>query len=209
MLDHLNDLRLDKLNTMLHAWIEGDYHRQVHRETGQTPADRFIEGPDVLRPAPVSKVLREAFGQHVWRRIRRTDSTLTIEGVRYEVPFAYRHLERVRVAYARWDLGFVHLVDPHSGKKLVRIFPLDRIRNASGKLRRVDPRDSLNGSWQSSPFWMLREQLQIMDCLEPFWQRGTRSPYGRAATLHEASPRTSRIGPAAGLPEQGSISSEK
>jgi len=47
------------------------------------------------------------------------------------------------VAYARWDLGFIHLVDPQSGKKLVRIFPLDRSRNASGKRRLVDPTDSL------------------------------------------------------------------
>jgi len=142
MLDHVDDLTLDRLNTLLHAWIEGDYHRQVHTETRQTPVDRFLKEPDVLRPSPDTKVLRESFCRHVWRKIRRSDATLTIDGVRYEVPYSYRHFERVRVAYARWDLAFAHLVDPNSGKNLVRILPLDRSRNASGKRRLVEPMDS-------------------------------------------------------------------
>jgi hypothetical protein len=63
---------------------------------------------------------------------------LTIESARYEVPYAYRHLGRVRVAYARWDLGFVHLVDPRTGRPLVRIYPLDRGKNATGQRRSLD-----------------------------------------------------------------------
>ena len=124
---------------LLEIRVEGDYHRRVHSETRQTPIDRFLEGPDVLRPAPDPSVLKEAFRRHVRRRIRRSDSTLTVAGVRCDVPSAYRHLDRVRVAYARWDLGFIHLVDPNSGKPLVRIFPTDKSRNASGERRLLDP----------------------------------------------------------------------
>jgi transposase InsO family protein len=139
MLDHVTDLTLEKLNTLLQAWIDGDYHRRVHSETGQTPTDRFLKGPDVLRPAPDPSALKEAFRRHAWRRIRRSDATLTVEGVRCDVPSAFRHLDRVRVAYARWDLGFVHLIDPASGKTLVRIFPTDKSRHASGERRLLDP----------------------------------------------------------------------
>ncbi len=139
MLDRVTDLTLEKLNALLQAWIEGDYHQRVHSETRQTPIDRFLEGPDVSRPAPDPSVLKEAFRRHVRRRVRRSDSTLTIEGVRCDVPSAYRHLDRVRVAYARWDLGFIHLVDPNSGRTLVRIFPTDKSRNASGERRLLDP----------------------------------------------------------------------
>ena len=139
MLDHATDLTLEKLNALLQAWVEGDYHRRVHSETRQTPIDRFLEGPDVLRPAPDPSVLKEAFRRHVRRRIRRSDATVTVAGVRCDVPSAYRHLDRVRVAYARWDLGFIHLVDPNSGKPLVRIFPTDKSRNASGERRLLDP----------------------------------------------------------------------
>jgi len=139
MLDRVTDLTLEKFNALLQAWIEGDYHRRVHSETRQTPIERFLEGPDVCRPAPAPSVLKESFRRHVFRRIRRTDSTLTIDGVRYDVPSAYRHLDRVRVAYARWDLGFIHLVDPRTGKTLARIFPTDKSRHASGERRLLDP----------------------------------------------------------------------
>jgi transposase InsO family protein len=139
MVDKVPDLVLDRLNTMLHAWIEGDYHRAVHSETKQTPVDRFLKGPDVLRAAPDPLVLKEAFRRHLWRRIRRSDATLSLDGGRFEVPYAYRHLDRVRVASARWDLGFTHLVDPKGGKTLVRIFPVNKSRNASGERRIVDP----------------------------------------------------------------------
>jgi len=138
MLDNVRDLTLDRINALLHAWIEGDYHQKIHSETKQTPIQRWLDGPDVTRPAPSPEKLREVFRQRVWRRIRRSDVTLTIESARYEVPYAYRHLGRVRVAYARWDLGFVHLVDPRTGRPLVRIYPLDRGKNATGQRRSLD-----------------------------------------------------------------------
>ena len=139
MLDHMADLTLEFLNTLLQASVEGDYHRSSNRETGQTPLERFLQGPDVSRPAPTPEKLRRGFRRHVRRKIRRSDATVTIEGVRFEVPYAWRHLDRVRIAYAHWDLGFVHLVDPRTGSPLARIFPLDRSRNASGRRRRIEP----------------------------------------------------------------------
>ena len=145
MVDHVQDLQLDRLNTLLHAWIEGDYHRNVHAEMKQTPLERFLKGPDVLRAAPSPTRLKEAFRRHLWRRIRRSDATLSLEGVRFEVPYAYRHLDRVRVASARWDLSFTHLVDSKGGRTLVRIFPVNKSRNASGERRSVDPVAPLKG----------------------------------------------------------------
>lgn len=138
MLDQVPDLVLDSLNTLLQAWIEGDYHRAVHTETRQTPLERFLQGPDVLRPAPSPQELKEAFRRHLWRKVRRTDATISLEGSRFEVPYAYRHLDRVRIASARWDLSFTHLVDPKGGKSLMRIFPINKSRNASGERKRVD-----------------------------------------------------------------------
>ena len=34
-----------------------------------------------------------------------------IEGRRFEIPNRYRHLTRIEVRYASWDLARVHLVD--------------------------------------------------------------------------------------------------
>lgn len=156
MLDHVADLTLERVNALLQAWVEGDYHRRLHAETGRTPIARFLEGPDVSRPAPAPSVLKEAFRRHVFRRVRRSDATLTVEGVRCDVPSAYRHLDRVRVAYARWDLGFMHLVDPKTGKSLARIFPTDKSRHASGERRLIDPSapqgEHFRGSGDLPPF---------------------------------------------------------
>ena len=37
--------------------------------------------------------------------------TVVIEGRRFEIPNRYRHLTRLEVRYAGWNLGLVHLVE--------------------------------------------------------------------------------------------------
>lgn len=139
MLDGVRDLTLDFLNEATQAWVEFEYNRKVHSEIGVAPLTRYLEGPDVGRPSPASEELRLAFTTQVLRTQRKSDGTLTVEGIRYEVPSAYRHLERVGVRYASWDLSFVHLADPKSGTVLCRLFPVDKARNAEGKRRVLTP----------------------------------------------------------------------
>ena len=61
----------------------------------------------------------------------------TIEGRRFEVPARFRHLKRIHLRYARWDLSRVHVIDPHTDKVLDRLYPLDKERNADGRRRRL------------------------------------------------------------------------
>jgi putative transposase len=74
----------------------------------------------------------------VTRTQRRSDGTITVEGVRFELPAAWRTLLRVRVRVARWDLSSVDLVDPRSGAHLATLLPIDKARNAE-RFRRVLP----------------------------------------------------------------------
>ena len=129
-------LTLELLNLATQAWVEQEYHHTVHGELGKTPLQRYLEGPDVGRPSPSSDALRRAFRMEVSRKQRRSDGTITVEGVRFEVPSAYRALVRVQVRVARWDLSSVELVDPRSGVHLTTLRPLDKTKNADG-LRRV------------------------------------------------------------------------
>lgn len=138
MLEGEPALSLDLLNRATQAWVEGDYHRAVHSETKQTPLDRHLRGPSVGRDCPSSDALRRAFRMEVTRVQRRSDGTLTVEGVRFELPSAWRTLVRVRVRVARWDLSSVDLVDPRSGAHLATLLPLDKARNAE-RIRRVLP----------------------------------------------------------------------
>ena len=128
-------LTLELLNRATQAWVEHEYHRRVHSETGQTPLDRWLAGPSVVRPCPSSNELRRAFRMEVSRKQRRSDGTLTVAGVRYELPSAYRTLLRPTVRVARWDLSSIDLVDPRRGIHLATLYPLDKEANADRRRR--------------------------------------------------------------------------
>jgi transposase InsO family protein len=138
------DLTLDFLNEATQAWVEIEYHRAVHREIGCSPVERFARAPDVLRASPSSNALRDAFRLEVQRRQRTSDGTISLEGMRFEVPSRYRHFRDLTVRYARWDLGRVDLVDPGHppagrGTILAPLYPLDRRANADGRRSLLEP----------------------------------------------------------------------
>jgi putative transposase len=143
MLENVPDLTLDALNHATQAWIEMEYNRARHSEIGEAPAERFLRGPSVARPSPTAEELRQAFRVEETRTQRRSDGTVSIEGVRFEVPSRYRHLERLSVRYASWDLGRVHLVDARTGTRLTPLYPLDRAKNADGMRRVLGPVSSV------------------------------------------------------------------
>jgi len=133
------ELTLDFLNEATQAWMEIEYNRAVHRELSVSPVERFSKAPDVLRPSPSSQALREAFRLQTTRVQRQSDGTISLEGVRFEIPSRLRHFRQLVVRYARWDLGRVDVVDPQSGTVLAPIYPLDRAANADGRRGLVEP----------------------------------------------------------------------
>jgi hypothetical protein len=135
-------LTLDFLNTATQAWGEIEYNRKLHRELGMAPVARWKDAPDVLRASPSSEALRDAFRLEVKRRQRASDGTISLGGIRFEIPARYRHFRDLYVRYARWDPGRVDLVDARSGTILATIHPLDRAANADGK-RSVIPQESV------------------------------------------------------------------
>lgn len=139
MLDNRADLSLAFLNQATQAWVEMEYQRRVHSEIGCPPLERYLHSPGVGRECPGLEELRLAFCQETTRRQRKSDGTLTLEGVRFEVPVRFGHFERVRLRYASWDLGHVYLVDSRTSKALARLYPLDRAANADGRRRRLGP----------------------------------------------------------------------
>jgi putative transposase len=139
MLDGVRELTLELLNEATQAWVEIDYNRAVHRETSCSPGERFTQAPDVLRASPSSEALRNAFRLQTRRSQRQSDGTISLEGVRFEIPARYRHFRELTVRYARWDLGRVDLVDDQSGAILASIYPLDKTANADGRRALVQP----------------------------------------------------------------------
>lgn len=139
MLEGVTDLTLDRLNEATQAWCEYEYNRKIHSETRQTPLARFLAGPAVTRDSPDGATLRLAFTRTDSRTQRLSDGTVVIDTRRFEVPNHFRHLHRLRVRYASWDLTQVHLVDERTGQVLCRLYPQDKQHNAQGVRRPLQP----------------------------------------------------------------------
>src|SRR5213075_3583232 len=73
------------------------------------------------------------------RTQRRSDGTISVESVRFEVPSRLRHIERLDVRYARWDLSTVDVIDPKTRVILATLYPLDRQKNGDGMRRALAP----------------------------------------------------------------------
>ena len=136
-------LTLDLLNRYTQAWVEQDYNAKVHRETDQTPLERFFGTTSVHRPSPGSESLRSAFALRVTRSQRQTDGTVTLDGVRFEIPQCYRHMDGLKLSYARWDLSWAEILCPETNAILARIRPVPLEGNARGIRRDAARADSI------------------------------------------------------------------
>jgi transposase InsO family protein len=132
MLEAVADLTLAQLNEATLAWIEMEYNRTLHSEIGQTPVHRYLNDKDVGRPCPDTQKLQLAFTTEVTRTQRRSDGTVSLEGIRFEIPSRYAHLEKLSLRYASWDLSSVYLSDLKTGTVLCRLYPQDKKKNAEG-----------------------------------------------------------------------------
>jgi hypothetical protein len=141
MLEGEEKLSIKLLNEATIAWVEMDYHRKVHSETGETPLERFLAGPEASRPTLSPEELRMAFTVEKTRTLRRTDCTISLEGRRYEVPSYFRHLKKIAVRYVEWDLSNVLLVNQQTGDIIGRLYPRDMEKNSDGRRRSMEPRD--------------------------------------------------------------------
>jgi len=88
---------LGELNGRFATWLEGDYHQQEHRGTGEPPACRFMANSAAIRPAPPDEDLRRLFLFQDQRRVRK-DATVSVDGVYFELTPALRG-QYVQVRY--------------------------------------------------------------------------------------------------------------
>jgi len=151
MLKHIEPLTLEYLNLCTQAWIEMEYNRELHSEIGMPPLERFLQGPNVFRPCPEPEALRTAFSVEENRKQRRSDGTVSIQRVRFEIPSRYRNFEHVTLRWQRWDLSRAYLMEPRTGKMLTTIYPVDKTKNARGIRRTLqDPVTTVDAQIQTN-----------------------------------------------------------
>jgi hypothetical protein len=139
MLEGVDPLTLGFLNKATQAWLELEYNRKRHDALGCSPLERLLQGHSVARPAPDFQAMRLAFSVQEARTQRRSDGTVTIQGVRFELPSSLRHRQHVQVKYQSFDLSQAFVVDEKSGEVVCRILPQDRVANANFHRRALLP----------------------------------------------------------------------
>lgn len=140
MLESVEALTLADLNRATQAWVELEYNRRPHRELdGKSPLERALEGRSVVRDAPDAERMRLAFTLEQTRSQRKSDGTISIRGVRFELPSRFRTLGQVTVRYRRWDLSSAWVVDPRTKVVLARSRPQDKAANADRRRRTLAP----------------------------------------------------------------------
>lgn len=153
MLSRMDSLTLDYLNQATQAWVEMEYNKSTHDEIHMTPLQCMLDGKDVSRPASEPGQLQFAFTACESRKQRMSDGTISLNGIRFEIPSRFNHIQRLYVCFSSWDKSVAWLVDKRTGNKLAAIYPQDKIKNASAirrmksESKEIDPgHETLAGS---------------------------------------------------------------
>jgi hypothetical protein len=141
MLENVEPLQLGFLNQATAAWVELEYNKRRHSELGISPLEKMLTGKDVSRKSPPMSILQQRFIRTKHPTQRKSDGTISIKGVRFELPNRLRTLHKVLVGYQSWDLSMAYVLDERSHEPIARILPLDKERNASGRRRVLQPLD--------------------------------------------------------------------
>src|SRR6266568_4202771 len=95
------------MNRLFRAWTETSYHRAVHSETGEAPAERWEKATPAERAVPEPGLLREAF---LWSERRKADKTALVRmhGNAYQVD-AWLAGRTVELLFSPFDLDRVEV----------------------------------------------------------------------------------------------------
>jgi putative transposase len=126
---------LAELNRYFAAWCEQVYHRRAHHGTGQTPLQRWLDGPSALRAAPDPAALAEAFQWTAERTVTAT-RTVSLAGNTYDVDPALVG-RRVQLRYDPQDLSTVSVW--HRGQPAGQATPARIRAHVDPKLRAANP----------------------------------------------------------------------
>jgi hypothetical protein len=127
-----------ELNQLLTAWIETEYHRRTHSETGQSPLDRWDAGWSRLGRTPsmpTAPDLTEAFLWSEYRTVTKT-ATVSLHGNTYQVDGALVG-RKVELVFSPFDMETVEV--RYQNKGLGKALPHNITRHVHPKARAEIP----------------------------------------------------------------------
>jgi hypothetical protein len=123
-----------ELNRLFTAWVETEYHRRTHSETGQTPLDRWDAGWARLgRPPAMPTVpdLTEAFLWSEYRTVTKT-ATVSLHSNTYQIEPALVG-RKVELVFSPFDLQTIEV--RYCGKSFGKALPHNITRHTHPKAR--------------------------------------------------------------------------
>lgn len=96
---------LAEMNRLFTAWVETDYHRRTHSETGHAPLARWLQAGPFPVPAPAD--LAEAFRWSEHRTVSKT-GLVSLHGNRYQVDPGLVG-RKVELVFDPFDLTFLRV----------------------------------------------------------------------------------------------------
>ena len=154
------DITLEDLNKYTVSWAEMGYNRDVHGEISMSPLERTQTCHDVSRPSPGQQELTQAFRGRFTRKQRRSDGTVTFNGLRYEVPMEWRHQDNLVLQIARWNPKDIHIVDSDTDKILSKIWPSDKLANSDSRRRPIKGAEPFKTVLDPDPAPLLTKYLE-------------------------------------------------
>lgn len=121
-----------ELNRLFTAWVETEYHRRTHTETGQSPLARWEAGWDRLGRTPAMPTAADLTEAFLWSEYRVVTKTATVSlhantyqvdptlvGRKVELVFSPFDLETVQVRYHDKNYGkaLPHIISRHTHPK--------------------------------------------------------------------------------------------
>ena len=121
-----------ELNRLFMAWVETEYHRRTHTETGQSPLERWDTGWDRLGHTPELPTAADLTEAFLWSEFRVVTKTATVSlhsntyqvdpalaGRRVELVFSPFDLHTIEVRYRDQSFGAAapHTITRHAHPK--------------------------------------------------------------------------------------------
>lgn len=126
---------IERLNRLLWAWVEGEYHTTVHRGIGEPPLDKWLRLGDHIRSAPPDLDLDRVFLTRVSRRVRK-DGTFTVQGRLFEAGVDFIGM-KIAVRFDPFDLRRLWIARDGDGAER-QVYPVDLEGNRTVR-RAPDP----------------------------------------------------------------------
>ena len=120
-------LTVPQLTTEIERWIDEEYHRRTHSETGRKPAELWEETVHMRMPEKEDDLNLLFLKEDVERSVKNTGIRITMDGVKriYWSPTLMYHFgERVRIAYNPEDTDSILVYCAARGKYICEAFDM-------------------------------------------------------------------------------------